>query len=117
LDGLRGEEEAFRGILVKGPVEGLVAGVVGGVGGELEEEDDAVDGVQLGERVGVEREELLELDVFYAEVVEQVGEDALELDLSASPCRVLPPAFCMLSPFRTGVRPCRGSYVPRRTRL
>jgi hypothetical protein len=70
LDGLRGEEEALRGIFVEGAVERLVAGVVGCVGGELEEEDDAVDGVELRERVGVEREELLELYVFYANVVE-----------------------------------------------
>ena len=70
MDGLRGEEEALRGIFVEGAVERLVAGVVGGVGGELEEEDDAVDGVELREGVGVEREELLELYVFYAKVVE-----------------------------------------------
>lgn len=76
--------------MVKGPVEGLVAGVVGGVGGEFEEEDDAVDRVQLGEGVGVEGEKLLELDVLYAEVVEQVGEDALELNLSATLCAPLP---------------------------
>lgn len=54
MDGLGGEEEALGGIVVKGTVEGLVAGAVGGVGWELEEEDDAVDGVQLGEGVGVE---------------------------------------------------------------
>jgi hypothetical protein len=82
LDGLRGEEEALRGVLVEGAVERLVAGLVGGVGRVLEEEDDAVDGVELGEGVRVEREELLKLDVFYAEVVEQVGEDALELLVS-----------------------------------
>lgn len=64
--------------MVEGAVERLVAGVVGGVGREFEEEDDAVDGVELGEGVWVEREELLELYVFDAEVVEQVGEDTLD---------------------------------------
>jgi len=83
LDGLRGEEEALRGVVVEGAVERLVAGAVGGVGGVLEEEDNAVDGVELGEGVRVEREELLELDVFYAEVIEQVGEDALGCSWSA----------------------------------
>ena len=70
LDGLGGEEEALRGILVEGAVEGLVARVVGGVGRELEEEDYAVDWVQLREGVRVEGEELFKLDIFYAEVIE-----------------------------------------------
>jgi hypothetical protein len=43
--------------------------MVGRVGREFEEEDDAVDGVQLGEGIGVKGEEFFELDVFDAEVV------------------------------------------------
>jgi hypothetical protein len=54
------------------------------VGREAEEEDDAVDGVELGERVGVEAEEFLELDVLDAEGLEEVGEDALVAIPSAS---------------------------------
>jgi hypothetical protein len=67
---LGGEEKALRSILVKGAVEGLVASVVGGVGRELEEEDYAVDWVQLRKGVRVEGEELFKLDIFYAEVIE-----------------------------------------------
>ena len=64
--------------MVEGAVEGLVVVcAVGGVGGELEEEDYPVDGVQLGERIGIEREELFELHILDAEVVEEVCEDAL----------------------------------------
>jgi hypothetical protein len=81
LDRLRGEEEVLARGSVKVAVERLVAGVVGRVGGEFEEEDYAVDGVQLGEGVGVEGEEFFKLDVFDAEVVEEVGEYALEARL------------------------------------
>jgi hypothetical protein len=79
--------------------------MVGCVGRELEEEDDAVDGVELGERVGVEREELFELHVFYAEVVEQVGEDAL-VSLSTIPfivASVFPPRSPSPQVFGRGV--------------
>lgn len=70
------EEEGFCGGGVEGPVEGGFRGV-GGVGGEFEEEDDAVDGVEGRKGRGVEGEQFFELDVLYAEVVEEVGEDAL----------------------------------------
>jgi hypothetical protein len=63
--------------LIKGAVEGFVAGVVRRISGELEEEDDAVDGVELGEGIRVQGKKLLELDIFNAEVVKQVGEDTL----------------------------------------
>ena len=80
LDRLRGEPEGggLRRGVVEGPVEGLVVVcAVGGVGREFEEEDYPVDGVQLGERIGIEGEELFELHIFDAEVVEEVCEDAL----------------------------------------
>jgi len=63
--------------VVVAAVVGPLAAPVRLVGRELEEEDDAVDGVELGEGVGVEREELLELDALDAQVLEEVGEDAL----------------------------------------
>jgi hypothetical protein len=76
LDRLRGEEVFIGRAVVKRavlrPVLGpLLARRV------LEQEDDAVDGAQLAQAVGVEADELFELDVFGAEVLEQVGEDAL----------------------------------------
>lgn len=49
------EEEVFRGFVIKSAVEGGGGGRVGLVGGELEEEDEAVDGVQGEEGRGVER--------------------------------------------------------------
>lgn len=66
--------------MVKRAVAGgsAVGGDVGGVGGEFEEENDAVDGVELGEGLDVEREQLFKLDVLDAELVEQVREDALD---------------------------------------
>jgi hypothetical protein len=69
LDGLGGEEQGVGRGVVKGAVERRGAGGVGRVGGVLEEEDDAVDGVQLGEGVGVEGEELFELDTLDAEII------------------------------------------------
>ena len=50
---LGGEEEPLAGVVVVLAVERLVGRPVRAVGRELEEEDDAVDGVQLGEGVGV----------------------------------------------------------------
>jgi hypothetical protein len=41
---------------------------------------------QLAERVGIEGDELLELDVLGAEVVEEVGEDALRCGDIKSVC-------------------------------
>jgi hypothetical protein len=81
LDRLRGEEEVLACGSVEVAVERLVAGVVGRVGGEFEEEDYAVDGVQLGEGVGVEGEKFFELDILDAEVVKEVGEYTLEARL------------------------------------
>lgn len=73
-----GEEDLFRGGIVVGPVVRGRGARVGLVGGEFEEKDDAVDGVEGGEVGGVEGEEFFELDVFYAEVFEEVCEDALD---------------------------------------
>lgn len=69
-DCLGGEEElVFGDGVVECSVEGLVAGgAVRGVGWVFEEEDDAVDGVELGQGGGVEGEEFFELDVADAEV-------------------------------------------------
>lgn len=77
LYGLRREEDALRGIVVKGAVEGAVGRGVGPVGWELEEEDDAVEGLE-GQQLGrVEREELFELDVFDSEIFYKTREHAL----------------------------------------
>lgn len=91
LDGLVGEEDAVGGGFVVGAIVGGGSAGVGAVGGELEEEDDAVYGVE-GREVGrVEGEELFELDVFYAEVLEEVCEYALveETLRLADTCREL----------------------------
>lgn len=76
LDRLVREEEPLAGVVVEDAVFGLVGAPVGLVRGVLEEEDDAVDRVELRERVGFEREEFLELDTFYAEIGEEIGKDA-----------------------------------------
>lgn len=54
LDCLCREKEALRCIVVVGAVERLLT-AVGSVGRVFEEEYDAVDGVELGESVGIER--------------------------------------------------------------
>lgn len=48
LDRLRGEEDVLARLVVECAVERLVARPVGRVRGELEEKDDAVDGVEFG---------------------------------------------------------------------
>lgn len=68
LDGLGSEEDGACGVVVEGAVEGAVDGGVGAVGWVLEEEDDAVEGLERCELRGVEGEEFFELDVFDAEV-------------------------------------------------
>jgi len=73
-----GEEDFLGGGMVIGPVVRGRGPRVRAVGGEFEEEDYAVDRVEGGEVGGVEGEEFFELDVFYAEVFEEVCEDALE---------------------------------------
>lgn len=82
LDGLRSEEDALRGIVVKGAVEWAVSRGVGPVGWELEEEDDAVEGLE-GEELGrVEGEELFELDVLDSEIFDKGSEDALDVGMT-----------------------------------
>ena len=63
--------------MVELAVQRLVGRRVGPVGRVLEQEDDAVNRLQRRQRLGLHRQELLELDILDAEVVEQVGEDAL----------------------------------------
>lgn len=63
--------------MVEGPVERPVGAGVGSVGRVLEEEDDAVEGLEGCQLGGVEGQELLELDVLDAEVLDEGGEDAL----------------------------------------
>lgn len=46
LDGLHGEEDALRGVVVKGAVEGPRGRCVGLVGRVFEEEDDAIEGLE-----------------------------------------------------------------------
>lgn len=82
LDGLRGEEDALRGIVVKGAVQRAISRGVGSVSWEFEEEDDAVEGLE-GQQLGrVEGEELFELDGFDAEVFDEGCEDALCCEVS-----------------------------------
>lgn len=77
LDGLGGEEDVLRGGVVEGAVARAVGRCVGLVGRVLEEEDDAIDGLEGEELRGVEGQELFELDVFDAEVFDERGEDTL----------------------------------------
>lgn len=77
LDRLRGEEDALRGVVVKGPVLRALDAGVGLVGRVLEEEDYAVEGLEGEQLRGVEGEEFFELDVFDAEVFDERCEDAL----------------------------------------
>lgn len=96
LDGLRGEEDALRGIVVEGAVERAIGRGVGSVGWELEEEDDAVEGLEGQQLRRVEGEELFELDVFDAEVFDEGSEDALGVGIQ------LAAAFFLQVPVKGG---------------
>lgn len=75
LDRLRSEEDVIRGLVVEGPILGRVrASLARRI---FEEEYDAVDLSQTLELVRIERDELLELHVLDAELLDEVREDAL----------------------------------------
>lgn len=76
LDGLRGEEDVRGGVVVEGAVL-RCGGRVGSVSRVFEEKDEAVERLEGCEFGGVEGEEFFELDIFYAEVFDEGGEDAL----------------------------------------
>lgn len=77
MDSLRGEEELLARLVVESAVEWPVPSMVGCIGGKLEEEDDAINWVQLCECVWVKRQELLKLDILNPKLVEEVGEYSL----------------------------------------
>lgn len=78
LDRLRGEEDGLGGVTVELAVEGPVGSGVGLVRRVLEEEDDAVNGLQREEVLRIERHELFELHALDPEVLDERGEDTLE---------------------------------------
>ncbi len=80
---LRGEEESIRCLSIVVPVKRLITfAAVWSVGRKLEEEDYAVYGMEVCELGWFERDELLELDIFDAKIVEEVGKDALGVEVS-----------------------------------
>lgn len=75
LDRLRREEEPVRRLVVEGAVFRDVGGLL--ARRVLEEEDDAVDVAERPQLVFVEREQLRELDILNAELLDEVCEDTL----------------------------------------
>jgi len=69
LDGLCGEEEVFGSRIVVLSIFGSTVRIWFLTGGVFEEKDDAVDGGELMEEVGVKGDEFFELDIFDPEVV------------------------------------------------
>lgn len=82
--------------MVEGAVERAIGRGVGSVGWELEEEDDAVEGLEGQQLRRVEGEELFELDVFDAEVFDEGSEDALGVGIQ------LAAAFFLQVPVKGG---------------
>jgi hypothetical protein len=75
LDGLRREEQGIRRRVVVGAVFRHVASLL--ARGVLEQKYHAVQGAKRLQVRGLEGGELLELDVLDAELLDEVGEDAL----------------------------------------
>jgi len=76
LDRLCGEEEVLCRVVVECAVERLVCGGIGAVCRILEEEDDAVDWMELRESLGLKRQQLLELHILDTKAVKKICEDA-----------------------------------------
>ena len=68
--------------MVEVTVQGLLGRRIGSVCRILEEENHTVDRIEGGERIRLEGQELFELYIFNAEVVEQIGEDTLDCALA-----------------------------------
>lgn len=77
LDCLGGKEHLLRGAVVERPVERSVWRSIRPVGRVLEEENHPVQRLQSHQFGGVESEQLFELDIFDAEVLDERREDAL----------------------------------------
>ena len=69
--------------MVKGPVEWAVGRRIRAIRRVFEEKYDAVEGLQGYQLGGIEREELFELDIFDAEVLDEGCEDALGVGSAA----------------------------------
>lgn len=77
LNSLGCEEQALGSIVVEVAVQRLLCCRVWSVGRVFEEENDTVDGVEGGKRIRLKGQELFELYILDAEIIEQVGEDTL----------------------------------------